>query len=121
MKAFLRSVLVFGVGLAVLVQPVSASARPFGRLAMGSPDSLGSGWRQQQGEAREAVQTGRAIPLGKVINMIRRQVPGRPLDAGLEDLNGRTVYRVRWAADDGRRIDFLVDAESGAILQANGG
>jgi uncharacterized membrane protein YkoI len=121
MKALLRSILIVGLGLAVTAAPISVAARALGLLAMVGPDSLGSGWRQQQGEAREAVQTGRAMPLGKVINMIRRQVPGRPLDAGLEDLNGRTVYRVRWAADDGRRIDFLVDAESGAILQANGG
>ena len=120
MKAHLHPLIGIAVGLALVAQPPCALARPLGLFAMAGPDSLGAGWRQQQGEAREAVQTGRAIPLGKVIDQIRRRVPGRPLDAGLEDLNGRTVYRVRWAADDGRRIDFLVDAETGAILQANG-
>ena len=37
---------------------------------------------------------------------------GRVLDAGLEGRN----YRVRWAAADGRRIDFIVDAETGQII-----
>jgi uncharacterized membrane protein YkoI len=121
MKTISHLVVSMALAAALLAEPVIALARPADLLAMASPDSLGAGWRQQQGEARDAVQTGRAIPLAKIIDMIRRRVPGRPLDAGLEDWNGRTVYRVRWATDDGRRIDFLVDAETGAILAANGG
>ena len=120
MKRILFHAMVVVVGLAVLADPISAAARPRGGFDLGGPDSLGAGWRQQQGEAREAVQTGRAIPLRQIIDMIRRRVAGRPLDAGLEDWNGHAVYRVRWAAEDGRRIDFLVDAENGSILQANG-
>jgi uncharacterized membrane protein YkoI len=66
------------------------------------------------------VQQGRYVPLPQIIQAIRRQTPGRMLDAGLEaGPGGRMVYRVRWAADDGRRIDFIVDAESGAILRAD--
>jgi uncharacterized membrane protein YkoI len=117
----------FGIA-ALMASPQTALARPRGLadmalgavLAAAGPDSLGAGWRQQQGEAREAVQSGRAIPLGRVMDQIRRRTPGRPLDAGMEDWNGRAVYRVRWAADDGRRIDYIVDAENGAILRADG-
>ena len=80
-------------------------------------DSLGAGWRQQQGEARQKVKEGANVPLDRVVETIRRRTPGRMLDAGLEaDSGGRSVYRVRWAAQDGRRIDFLVDAASGSIL-----
>jgi uncharacterized membrane protein YkoI len=113
---------------AVIVVPRAAVARPHGLadVAMGvvmaaaGPDSLGAGWRQQQGEAREAVQSGRAIPLGRVMEQIRRRTPGRPLDAGMEQSGSRAVYRVRWAAEDGRRIDYIVDVETGAILRADG-
>ncbi len=84
-------------------------------------DSLGAGWRQQQYEAREGVREGRIAPLGRVIDEIRRRSPGRQLDAGLEPgANGRTVYRVRWAAADGRRVDYIVDAETGRILGVDG-
>jgi uncharacterized membrane protein YkoI len=85
-------------------------------MAFAQADSLGAGWREQQNEARRGVREGN-VPLAQVIQTIRRRTPGRQLDAGLEQgPGGRTVYRVRWAADDGRRIDFIVDAQSGQIL-----
>jgi uncharacterized membrane protein YkoI len=31
------------------------------------------------------------------------------------------VYRVRWATTDGRRIDYIVDAQTGVVLRAEGG
>lgn len=128
MKRIFSPLLVLLAIVAVASVPRSALARPhrLADVALGAvfaaagPDSLGSGWRQQQGEAREAVQSGRAIPLGRVMEQIRRRTPGRPLDAGMEQWSGRPVYRVRWAAEDGRRIDYIVDAETGAILRADG-
>jgi uncharacterized membrane protein YkoI len=97
----------------ILVAVVSAAAPVFAR----QPDSLGADWREQQGEARAKVKSGSYIPLERVVAEIRRRTPGRLLDAGLEtDPDGRSVYRVRWAAADGRRVDFRVDAVSGAIL-----
>lgn len=83
------------------------------------PDSLGADWGPQQYEARAAVRQGRYVPLFRVIAEIRRHTPGRQLDAGIEQAGGRAVYRVRWAASNGRRIDYIVDAQSGAILSAN--
>jgi len=92
-----------------------ASAAP--ALAQERSDSLGADWRQQQGEARQKVKDGSHVSLEKVLETIRRRTPGRVLDAGLESgSDGKSVYRVRWAATDGRRIDFLVDAATGAIL-----
>ena len=84
-------------------------------------DSLGAGWREQQDEARRAVREGRHIPLARILDQIRRMNPGRQLDAGIEaGPGGRAVYRVRWAADNGKRLDYIVDAESGQILQVEG-
>ena len=99
---------------AALIVVWTAAATP--ALAQHRPDSLGADWRPRQDEAREGAREGRLIPLDRVIAQIARRTPGRPLDAGLE---GR-VYRVRWAAADGRRIDYLIDASSGAIVGANG-
>jgi len=82
-------------------------------------DSLGADWGPQQDEAREGVRQGRFVPLSKVIAQIERRTRGRTLDAGLEQAGGRPVYRVRWAASDGRRIDYIVDAQTGAILSPN--
>ena len=109
------------IAAAVLAAAAPASARQPDSAhqpdSARQPDSLGADWRQQQGEARAKVKNGSHIPLERVVDEIRRRTPGRLLDAGLEtDPDGRSVYRVRWAAADGRRIDFRVDAASGTIL-----
>jgi hypothetical protein len=101
---------------------------PQGYPAQGPPNgerpranSLGEGWREQQNEARAGVRSGELRPLGGVLAELRRRQPGRQLDAGIEEgADGRPVYRVRWAAQNGRRIDFIVDARTGAILSEEG-
>jgi hypothetical protein len=85
------------------------------------PDSLGADWGGQQEEARRGVRQGHYVPLGRAIEEIRRHSPGSELDAGLEQFGTRPVYRVRWSTPNGRRIDYIVDAESGAILSSVGG
>jgi hypothetical protein len=90
------------------------------RYAPRGPDSLGSDWGGQQDEVRAGVRQGRYVGLARVIGSIRQRTPGRQLDAGLEQWGGRTVYRVRWAEPGGRRTDYIVDAQSGAILHVDG-
>ncbi len=71
-------------------------------------------------EAVEGVRQG-LRPMGQVLNDIQRRQPGRQLDAGMETWSdGRAAYRVRWAAENGRRIDYVVDARTGAILSVEG-
>jgi hypothetical protein len=80
------------------------------------PNSLGSQWREQQEEARSGVREGQMAPLGSVIAGIGHRARGRPLDAGIEYQGSRPVYRVRWLMNNGRRVDYLVDAATGQIL-----
>jgi Peptidase propeptide and YPEB domain len=79
-------------------------------------NSLGADWREQQDEARQGVRGGQLAPLGRVIQQIGRRTPGRQLDTGIEYRGDRPVYRVRWITDHGRRVDYMVDAATGAIL-----
>jgi hypothetical protein len=98
--------------------PAYAQPRPYSSPA---PNSLGSGWLPQQPEARRGVGEGTMRPLGDVVANIQRTVRGRMLDAGVEPgPDGRPTYRVRWAAAGGRRIDFIVDAATGAIIGQSG-
>lgn len=60
---------------------------------------------------------GRTVPLDGVVGQLRRRYPtGRLLDAEMQDQGGRPVYRVHWATGDGRRIDYLIDAQTGAVI-----
>jgi hypothetical protein len=103
--------------------PPAYPVRPYPPAGAGYGRPFGGGdWRNQQNEVRQAVREGRHIPLGRAIDAVRQRSPGRELDAGLETgPGGRTLYRVRWAASDGRRIDYLVDAATGAIISTQGG
>lgn len=96
---------------------------PRGGPPRGEPErggnSLGAGWAPREDDAREGVRGGRLVPLESVIRNIARSTPGRLLDAGLEDRGGRPIYRVRWQAANGQRIDFIVDARTGAIIGRN--
>jgi hypothetical protein len=101
--------------------PPPAYAQPRAYSYAPAPNSLGSGWRPQQEDARRGVRSGAMKPLGEVVGNIQRTVRGRMLDAGLEPgPDGRPTYRVRWAAAGGRRIDFIVDAATGAIIGQSG-
>ena len=82
-------------------------------------NSLGDSWAPREDDAREGVLGGRLVPLESVIRNIARTTPGRLLDAGLEDQGGRPIYRVRWQATNGQRIDFIVDARTGGIIGRN--
>ncbi len=115
--------------LLTLIGPLLAGALAGVAAAQGAPrgpdnppgyDSLGADWGAQQDEARAGVRQGRYVPLARVIAEIDRRTPGQQLDAGLEQWNGKAVYRVRWAAYGGRRIDYIVDASTGVILNADG-
>ncbi len=113
MKPFFAALV--GVAAAGLLWPAAAMADPPKQGPPGN-DSLGAGWRQQQDEARQGVRQRQLLPLASVIEEIRRKTPGRQLDAGLEYEGARAVYRVRWMTTDGRRVDYMIDAATGAIL-----
>lgn len=80
----------------------------FGPGGRGGPDH-GGGQRDFGGRP--------AISIDGAIERSRARVPrnARLLDASAENQGGRVVYRVRWSVD-GRRIDVMVDGNSGAIL-----
>ena len=99
--------------------PQPQSGHPAGRPAGAPPhppNSLGADWRLQQDEVRQGVRQRRIMPLSKVIEQLNARSPGRQLDAGLEYQGDRPIYRVRWMTRNGRRVDYLIDAATGAIL-----
>ena len=76
----------------------------------------GAWWADQQYLARSGVRQGQLTPLGRVIDQLERRTPGRQLDTSLDYRGDRPVYRVRWITHGGRRVDYLVDAATGAVL-----
>jgi uncharacterized membrane protein YkoI len=119
----MNRIALIAVGWLALIAAVPAPSAAAAQASQAQPsgDSLGADWGTQQDDARAGVRQGRYIPLSRAIEIVRRRSPGHQLDAGIEQWNGRAVYRIRWAAAKGRRVDYIVDAVSGAILRADGG
>lgn len=81
------------------------------------------GWGNQfsPGQAREAVKEGRALSYSKIEDMLERQYGGY---VGRADLyngeDGRPYYDVVWISKDGRKIDLLIDAQTGKVIEQSG-
>lgn len=103
-----RRVLLF-VALAACLAPAEALAR---RGRGGDHD-----------EARDAVETGRALSLRRILPLALHAVPGEVLEVELEREHGRLVYEIDILAHDGRVRTVILDASTGAVLgvEAGGG
>lgn len=94
--------------LLALSQPLTAAAQP--RLPRGpggfeQPGPGGPGRPNARGG-------GQTISMEQAVSIVSRRMPGRLLDASPMGAN----YRIVWLTNDGRRIDFVVDAGTGQIL-----
>lgn len=96
----------------VLLGPVGAWAQPI-YLAQQQQQE------EQQREGNERRQS--LVPLSRVIEQLQRRTPGRQLDVRQENSSNGPIYRIVWSTNDGRRIDYVIDAETGRILQQRGG
>jgi uncharacterized membrane protein YkoI len=75
-----------------------------------------------QDAARNAVQSGRQVPLSRVLAMLAQRYPGKQLNTTMGESGGRPAYMIQWQmAKDGRVVVFVVDAESGQVIGQQGG
>jgi uncharacterized membrane protein YkoI len=91
---------------------------------LATPPAFAQGWGHSfsPAEARDAVKGGRAIPLSQVFDQLRGRHGGYQLSAELVSTgNGQSEYRIDWMTADGRKLRFVVDAQSGQILDQSGG
>jgi uncharacterized membrane protein YkoI len=109
-RLVIAALLLASAPAAALAQPWSDTSRP----SYGAEDG-------GQDRARDAVRSGRQAPLSRILATIAQRTPGRHLNTTQGDAGGRPAYFVQWQLPDGRVVIFVVDAESGAILQRQGG
>jgi len=96
--------------------PPASYAPPFyqGPPPGRAPAAVG-GWREPERESTGQGQP-KVADLDWIIGNLGHRVPGKQLNSDFGYLDGRPVYRVLWITAHGRRIDFVIDAASGAIL-----
>jgi hypothetical protein len=84
----------------------------------------GQPWTNQfsPGQARDAVRDGKTVPLSRIFQNLRRDHGGYQLGAELYSRgDGTTYYEIDWMTEDGRKVKFTVDAQTGRFLDRRGG
>jgi len=76
--------------------------------------------RDSSQRARAAHAQGRIVPLEQLIAQVAQKVPGRLLEAELDDDDGLLVYELRWQLADGRRLEIELDAHDGRWRKLKG-
>ncbi|MEM7662011.1 MAG: PepSY domain-containing protein [Pseudomonadota bacterium] len=100
-----RRIALFAMAAALIAQP--ATAQNWGR-------SFSDG-------ARQSRQNGDIVPLRDVIRRLERQYGGRYVNAELFSRSGGgSEYRIDWITQDGRKVRFVVDAQSGRVIRTQG-
>lgn len=70
--------------------------------------------------AREAVRSGRALPLSAVLAAVERDFAGQVLDVELDDEDGVLIYEIELLGPGGRKLELEYDASTGRLLSAEG-
>lgn len=92
-------------------------------LLASAPVHAQQGWGNSftPGEARDARRNGDVVPLRRIFSDLERRYGGYQIDAKLVSRGNGSEYRIDWMTSDGRRMRFVVDAQSGRIIRSSGG
>ncbi len=74
---------------------------------------------QEQDYAYQCVQSGKCLPLDRVVALVKARVPGKFIGSEIDDAQARLgafVYRLTFMKDNGEVTRVDVDARSGRIL-----
>ena len=87
--------------------------------SLGTPIVAAQSWAAD--DARSARQNGDIIPLAKIIKELKREHGGQYLEAELfSKPGGGSEYHIAWEKN-GRKLLFVVNAQSGDLIRTSGG
>ncbi|MEM6410114.1 MAG: PepSY domain-containing protein [Pseudomonadota bacterium] len=85
------------------------------------PVAAQNSWQSYSDGARQSRQNGDIIPLRDIIRRLERQYGGRYVNAELFSRSGGgSEYRIEWINSEGRKVLFVVDAQSGRVIRTQG-
>ncbi|WP_058553448.1 PepSY domain-containing protein [Thiohalocapsa sp. ML1] len=103
-----------------LLPTAARRARPWALLAvpllLGSVDPAGT-HEHDHDRARAALARGEVRPLAEILTVVHAAMPGDIVEVELEREHGRWVYELKVITPDGRRLEVLVDAATGTVLE----
>lgn len=79
-----------------------------------------SGSKDDHNRARQALQAGQVLPLGKVLERLEREHPGQVMEVELEQEEGRWIYEVKLLQPQGELVKLKLDARTAVLLPGKG-
>lgn len=89
-------------------------------LAMAAPAAANDQGRGREGDhddARRAVELQQALPLSRIMEIARHEVPGEIVEVELDREHDRLIYEIDILTATGRLRQVEIDAETGAVLE----
>ena len=101
---------------ALLCLALVAGAGPAHAQAKESKEAKHARKAAEQAYAQEALRRGEILPMGQILELVRRGVPGDLLKIELD--NGRLAYKVKVLTPDGRIRKLELAARDGSIIKS---
>ena len=82
-----------------------------------APAASASPHEHDHDRARAALARGEVRPLAEILAVVHDAVPGDIVEVELEREGGVWVYELKVISPDGRRLEVLIDAATGTLLE----
>ncbi|WP_420409928.1 PepSY domain-containing protein [Hoeflea sp.] len=63
-----------------------------------------------------AIERGEILPLSEILAQTKDRIEGRVVEIEFEHDDGRPIYEIYVLRNDGRRLEYEIDARTGKIL-----
>jgi uncharacterized membrane protein YkoI len=70
--------------------------------------------------ARQALEAGKVLPLGAVLNIVERDFPGQVVKVEFEEDDDEFIYEIRVLQSGGGILKLKIDARDGSLLGVKG-
>ena len=70
--------------------------------------------------ARQALEAGKVLPLGAVLDIVERDFPGQVVKVEFEEDDDEFIYEIRVLQAGGGILKLKIDARAGALLAVKG-
>lgn len=72
--------------------------------------------REERRKLNAAIERGEILPLTEILARTENRIEGRVVEIEFEHEDGRPVYEIYVLRQDGRRLEYEIDARTGEIL-----
>lgn len=71
-------------------------------------------------EVENATKSGKIRPLGEILDVVQRNVPGKVLDVQVDNAGSPWLYRIKVRGRKGDVTSVILNAETGVIMEIRG-